>query len=81
LADLYAATNDASNDVLYCLPGGTDCSTFTSLPFTSSLNQSGMAVDNVHHRLYISNTSGNQIAVYSTKPGTTYGTLIHTIQN
>ncbi len=38
-----------------------------------------MAVDNVKQRLYVSNRAGNEILVYSTKSGATYGTLIHTI--
>jgi len=73
---VYAATLGSNNDVNVELANG-GFFTFTSLPFASS---HGMAVDNVHHRLYVSNTTGNQIAVYSTT-GTTYGKLIHTIHN
>ena len=77
---IFAAPYGATNDVAYCFPGGSDCFSFaTGLPFTNSFNESGMAVDNVKHRLYVSNRAGNEILVYSTASGSTYGKLIHTI--
>jgi hypothetical protein len=76
---LFGATNDATNDVLYFLPGG-NAFVFVSLPFTNSFNQSGMAVDNVRHRLYVSDRAANKILVYSLASGH-YGTLIHVIHN
>lgn len=76
---LFAATNDANNDVLYFYAGG-NYFTFKSLPFTNSFNESGMAVDNVRHRLYVSHRAGNTILVYSVASGH-YGDLIHEIHN
>lgn len=77
---IFAAPYGSTNDVAYCFAGGLDCFDFaTGLPFTNSFNESGMAVDNVKHRLYVSNRAGNTILVYSTASGSTYGKLIHTI--
>jgi sugar lactone lactonase YvrE len=76
---LFAATNDANNDVVYFFPGGNSFG-FVSLPFTNSFNESGMAVDNVRHRLYVSDRAANKILVYSLASGS-YGTLIHAIHN
>ncbi len=40
----------------------------------------GMAVDNAHKRVYMSDGGDNKIFVYSTAAGPTYGKLIHTIK-
>jgi len=74
---LFAATLTGNNDVLYVYGAGSFF-TFKSLPFTNGFNESGMAVDNVKHRLYVSNRAGNTILVYSLA-STNYGALIHTI--
>jgi NHL repeat len=75
----YEAATFSGNTVVYNFVGGVTSATFVSLPFTPSFNECGMAVDNVKQRLYVSNRAGNEILVYSTKSGATYGTLIHTI--
>jgi hypothetical protein len=67
---------EQTNQAWYLNSGAS--SFFVNLPFTTSFNESGMAVDNVHHRLYVSNRAGNHILVYSTA-STNRGTLIHTI--
>jgi serine/threonine-protein kinase len=75
---LFAVSQDAKNDVYYLYPGGGNSFIFASLPFKPLFNGVGLAVDNVNHRLYVCNFSGNEILVYSTS-GSKYGTLIHTI--
>jgi len=77
---MFAATNDANNDVVYFYPGAQDFYNFVSLPFTNSFNESGMAVDNVRHRLYVSHRAGNSILVYSLASGHS-DNLIHVIHN
>jgi hypothetical protein len=73
LGNIYVV--DGTNTV-YIEHPDLSATTFVTLPFTGCF---GIVLDSVHQHLYVSNTLGNQILVYSTKPGATYGTLIHTI--
>ncbi len=67
--------------MVYFFPNSSGFFTFeSSLPFTPSFNESGMAVDNVHHRLYVSERAANRILVYGLG-SSDYGTLIHAIHN
>ncbi|MGA3089817.1 MAG: hypothetical protein ABSD75_14465 [Terriglobales bacterium] len=66
--NLYVANGDGSIDIITTTPAADP---FLKLSFVPS----GMAVDKVRGRLYISNSGGNSILVYSTA-----GTLLHTIQ-
>jgi len=78
---VFAETTESGFSVVYFFPNSGSAFIFeSSLPFTPSFNESGMAVDNVHHRLYVSERAANRILVYSLASGS-YGTLIHAIHN
>ncbi|MGA3089816.1 MAG: hypothetical protein ABSD75_14460 [Terriglobales bacterium] len=66
--NFYVGNSDGTVD-LVAVNGSV--SEFLTLPFVPS----GIAVDNVRGRVYISNAPGNSISVYSTA-----GTLLHTIE-
>ncbi len=54
---------------------------FFATPTAGITGIQGMAVDNVHKRVYMSDSSNNKIYVYSNAAGAKYGTLIKTIAN
>ncbi len=66
--NLYVGNGDGSVDVITTTPA---VEPFLKLSFVPT----GMAVDNMRDRLYISNGAGNSISVYSTA-----GKLLHTIE-
>jgi hypothetical protein len=77
---VFVQTTTPGFNVVYFFPNSPDAFTFeSSLPFTPAFNESGMAVDNIHHRLYVSNRAGNKILVYGLA-SSNYGKLIHTIR-
>jgi sugar lactone lactonase YvrE len=70
--DVYMGNFDGSVQIFVPLSGGQAI----IVPFVQlSFVPSGIALDNARQRVYISNTSGNSISVYSTA-----GVLLHTIQ-
>lgn len=73
---LYVATNDANQDVYFHQPNNTFFG-FTNLTVPAA---TGMAVDDVNQRLYVSSASTNQIFVYSTASATS-GQLLTTLHN
>lgn len=68
-SNVYMANSDGTVNIAYS--NQYFASTFINVGFSPS----GIAVDNVHGRLYIANYNANQIAVYSTS-----GSLLHTIE-
>jgi NHL repeat len=70
--DIYMGNLDNSVKIVVPVPAsGGHVQPFVQLSFVAS----GIAVDSVRGRVYISNYNGNSISVYSTA-----GTLLHTIQ-